>query len=126
MRFLIPLLFVLSACSPLFKLSTSQGNVIDDKKLSQIEVGMNKEQVRYLLGSPLVTDDFQPNRWDYVAYFRRGSGEELQRTVSMFFNGEKLEIIQDSQPPKAQEDIAETAADAPETTPTPSPAVESR
>lgn len=96
MRLLIPLLFALSACSPLFKLSTSQGNALDEKKLEQVTTGMTPEQVRYLLGSPLVTDEFDPQRWDYVSYFRSGDGKVQRRVVSLHFAGGKLARIDDS------------------------------
>lgn len=100
MRLLIPLiLLAVTACAPVFKLSTRQGNVIDDEKLAQVSVGMTREQVHYLLGSPLVEDDFQPGRWDYVAYFRSGAGSEHSRTVSLYFDADNLQRIEDSKPP---------------------------
>ncbi len=112
MRLLIPLIFALSACSPVFKLGTSQGNLIDDKKLAQVETGMTQEQVRYLLGTPLLTDEFQPERWDYTAYYRSGAGKEQHRTVSLFFNNGELQRIEDSNPPKkaVEQDSDEPAA----------------
>lgn len=101
MRLLIPLILVVTtACSPVFKLNTRQGNMIDDEKLQQVETGMTREQVHYLMGSPLVQDDFSPGRWDYVVYFRTGAGEEYRRTVSMYFDGDLLQRIDDSNPPK--------------------------
>lgn len=101
MRLLIPLILVATtACSPVFKLNTRQGNMIDDEKLEQVEVGMTREQVHYLMGSPLVSDEFTPGRWDYVIYFRTGGGEEYRRTVSMYFDGDTLQRIDDSNPPK--------------------------
>lgn len=106
MRLLIPLLFALTACSPVFKLSTSQGNVIDEEKLAQVTPGMTQEQVLFLLGSPLVTDEFQPGRWDYVSYYRTGAGRESHRLVSLYFQGDQLQRIEDSKPPKPAEDDA--------------------
>ncbi|MGJ8670845.1 MAG: outer membrane protein assembly factor BamE [Oceanococcus sp.] len=114
MRLLIPLVLVAAtACSPVFKLSTRQGNVIDEKKLEQVEVGMNREQVEYLLGSPLLADDFQPNRWDYVSYYRSGAGTEISRTVSLYFDGDILMRLEDSKPTPtpAPEKTAEEAAE---------------
>lgn len=108
MRLLIPLLLVLTtACSPVFKLNTRQGNMIDDEKLDQVKVGMTREQVHYLMGSPLVRDDFSTGRWDYVVYFRTGDGEEYRRTVSMYFDADTLQRIDDSKPPKTADEDAE-------------------
>ncbi len=109
MRLLIPLILVVTtACSPVFKLSTRQGNMIDDDKLAQVNVGMTQEQVHYLMGSPLIHDEFEPNRWDYAVYFRTGDGEEFRRTVSLYFDGDTLQRIDDSKPPqKAEEDAVQ-------------------
>ncbi len=96
MRLLIPLLFALSACSPVFKLATSQGNALDEKKLAQVSPGMTPEQVQYLLGTPLITDEFQPERWDYVSYYRSGEGKAHSRVVSLYFAQGQLERIVDS------------------------------
>ena len=112
MRLLIPLLLIATtACSPVFKLSTRQGNVIDEKKLEQVAIGMNRQQVEYLLGSPLLADEFQPNRWDYVSYYRSGAGKEISRTISLYFEGDTLSKIEDSKPkatpkPETAEDTA--------------------
>ena len=97
---LIPLLFTIAACSPVFKLSTSQGNAIDNEKLAKVEPGMTPDQVRFLLGTPLVVDEFLPRRWDYVSYYRSGDGKERQRVVSLYFENGELARIEDSKPPK--------------------------
>lgn len=108
MRLLIPLVLVAAtACSPVFKLSTRQGNVIDQEKLEQVEIGMNREQVQYLLGTPLVADEFQPLRWDYVSYYRSGAGKEISRTISLYFEGDTLSRIDDSRPAAVDDAEAE-------------------
>ena len=103
MRLLIPCLFLLvTACSsPVYKLSINQGNYVDDKKLAQVETGMSAEQVLYLLGTPLVVDEFQPDRWDYVSFVRAGDGSEHRRVVSLYFDAGRLARIEDSRPPAA-------------------------
>lgn len=109
MRLLIPLVLVLAtACSPVFKLSTRQGNIIDSEKLAQVETGMTREQVKYLLGTPLVADEFEPQRWDYVAYLRSGAGKEARHVVSLFFDGDTLKRIEDSNPPSTPAPDANT------------------
>ncbi len=57
-------------------------------------------QVHCLVGSPLVHDDFSPGRWVYVVYFRTGAGEEYRGAVSMYFDGDQLQRIDDSNPAK--------------------------
>lgn len=114
MRTLFLTLFLLSACSPVYKLSIPQGNVIDDDKLAEVKPGMTPEQVRYLLGTPLVINEFSPERWDYVWYLRQPGGEEKRRTISVFFDGGTVGRVTDSNPPVKTEDPANPppAADA--------------
>lgn len=103
MRLLIcSLALSIAACSPVFKLSTRQGNVIDQDKLDQVETGMTREQVRYLMGTPLLAEEFQPQRWDYVSYYRTGAGREIKRIVSLYFDGDELARIEDSKPAVAE------------------------
>lgn len=80
----------LSACQLVYKLPTRQGNVIEQKKLDQLEVGMSREQVRFLLGTPLAADPFDDQRWDYLGYYRAPRGATSERTVALFFDGNTL------------------------------------
>ncbi len=82
----------LSSCS-VFRLPTIQGNVIEQKQVDQLEIGMTPDQVRFLLGSPLVQGSFDPNRWDYVYYYRSPGGKETQRSLNLYFEKEKLARI---------------------------------
>jgi outer membrane protein assembly factor BamE (lipoprotein component of BamABCDE complex) len=88
----------LSACA-VFRLPTIQGNVIEQKQVDQLEIGMTPDQVRYLLGSPLVQGSFDPNRWDYVYYFRSSRGQEVQRSLNLYFEEGRLARIVGQTPP---------------------------
>ncbi len=68
-----------------YKLPTRQGNVIEQKQLDQLKVGMTPDQVRFLLGTPLATSPFRDERWDYVGYYKSPRGQVSSRTVSLFF-----------------------------------------
>jgi outer membrane protein assembly factor BamE len=58
---------------------------------AQLQVGMSRAQVRDLLGSPLVTDMFHTDRWDYVFYIQHGPTAVVQRrTLTVYFAGDKL------------------------------------
>jgi len=78
---------VLSACSFFapYRIDVRQGNYIDQNMLAQLKRGMTRDQVRFVLGSPLVVDVFRTDRWDYVYRLKRGNGDVQQRTVSVFF-----------------------------------------
>ena len=61
---------LLAAC--VYRLDTQQGNLLDEDQVAEVEVGMTRSQVRFLLGTPMVADPFTQDRWDYMFYFRRG------------------------------------------------------
>ncbi len=85
----------LGACSPPqvvtpYRIEIQQGNYVSQEMVSQLRVGMSKEQVRFILGTPLVTDIFHANRWDYVYYRELGRGKREQRALAVFFEDGKL------------------------------------
>jgi len=59
-----------SAC--VYHVPIQQGNLLEQKDIDQIKLGMTESQVRYVLGTPLVVDPFSKNRWDYVYYLKKG------------------------------------------------------
>lgn len=75
------------------KIDVQQGNALDIEMVEKIEVGMTQDQVQYVLGSPLITDSFHPDRWDYIYYFIPGYGEREKRQLTLIFDrGEVIEI----------------------------------
>jgi outer membrane protein assembly factor BamE len=84
------LALVLSGCSIIYKLPTRHGNVMDQTKLDQLQVGQTREQVRFLLGTPVASSSFRPDRWDYFGYYKDPRGKVTSRTVSLYFDGDKL------------------------------------
>ena len=90
--FVIVLCLALGGCA-VFRLPTVQGNVIDQKQVDQLEIGMTPEQVRFLLGSPLLQDSFDSNHWDYVYYYRSPRGKVTQRNLNLYFESERLARI---------------------------------
>ena len=76
-----------------YRIDIQQGNVVTQEQLDRIKPGMNRLQVRDALGSPLLTDAFHVNRWDYVFTLRR-AGQPLQRrNVVLVFEGDVLKTI---------------------------------
>ena len=92
MRAVLLLLLSLSltACSLVYRLPTRQGNVIEQKQLDQLKPGMSREQVSYLLGTPLAASPFRNDRWDYVGYYKSPRGVVSSRTVTLFFEADAL------------------------------------
>lgn len=75
------------------KIDVQQGNALDIEMVNKIEIGMTQDQVQYVLGSPLITDSFHPERWDYIYFFKPGYGEQEKRQLTLIFDrGEVIEI----------------------------------
>jgi outer membrane protein assembly factor BamE (lipoprotein component of BamABCDE complex) len=96
MRAVLALLLLLSlaACELVYKLPTRQGNVIEQKDLDRLTLGMTREQVRFLLGTPVASGGLDADRWDYYGYYKPPRGEPFSRTVSLWFDGDKLVRMQ--------------------------------
>ena len=81
---------LLSACSTVYKQPVFQGNLLDKTNVDQLAVGMNRQQVFALLGSPSVEDPFHQDRWDYIASVRRGHGKTEIKNFTLYFQGDSL------------------------------------
>ncbi|KAE9535351.1 membrane biogenesis protein [Ursidibacter arcticus] len=83
-----------SACSTVkkvvYRIDVPQGNYLEQDKVSQLQVGMNKEQVQYLLGTPVLKDMFADNRWDYVFIKREGHNDPIQHTLLVYFDAKGI------------------------------------
>jgi len=95
--FLIPLM-LLSGCGFVpripgvtpYKIDIQQGNFISQEMVESLKPGMSKDQVKHALGTPLLTDIFHADRWDYV-YWRERPGEKReQRKLTVYFEDGKL------------------------------------
>ena len=73
-----------------YKMTVQQGNVITEEQVAQLQPGMTKRQVTYLLGTPLLTDFFNTDRWDYVYTIRRGHKPKESRKFTVFFQDDAL------------------------------------
>jgi outer membrane protein assembly factor BamE len=88
------MVLALAGCG-IYRPDVRQGNYIDQTVVGQLRPGMSKEQVQFLLGTPLLVDPFRQDRWDYVYRFQPGAGGEIeQRRVSLFFQGDSLSRIE--------------------------------
>ncbi|MCS6763568.1 MAG: outer membrane protein assembly factor BamE [Candidatus Protistobacter heckmanni] len=75
----------------LYRITVVQGNFVSRESVAQLKAGMTREQVRFLLGTPLLTDIFHADRWDYYFSFRHGSETIVQQHhFTVFFEGDKL------------------------------------
>ena len=93
---------LLGAITP-YRIDVMQGNVITKELAANVKPGMTREQVRDLLGSPLLTSTFHAERWDYVFTMRRQGLEPQRRSVVAFFKGDVLERLEVPELPSEKE-----------------------
>jgi outer membrane protein assembly factor BamE (lipoprotein component of BamABCDE complex) len=89
---LMTTLILSAGCKVIYKQNVQQGNAHEQEDLDQLEMGMTKKQVAYLLGTPAVHDPFHHDRWDYISMLSRRGGEPVRRIVTLTFeNGVLIE-----------------------------------
>lgn len=77
-----------------YKIDIQQGNVITREMVDQLRPGMTRAQVQYVMGTPLIEDTFNSNRWDYIYSLQSGGKSREQKTVTLFFVNDQLHSIQ--------------------------------
>lgn len=93
--FLLAVIGITTSCSSLrfpgvYRLEIAQGNYVEQKMVDKLEKGMSRRQVRYVLGTPLVADTFNQDRWDYYYSRRRGEEQIVEHQFSVYFEGDAL------------------------------------
>jgi outer membrane protein assembly factor BamE len=77
-----------------YKVNISQGNYLEAKTIEQVKEGMTRAQVRFLLGTPMVGDNFHPSRWDYLYYYKVGKTQQVERQwLVVNFENDKVSRI---------------------------------
>lgn len=89
-----------------YKIDILQGNVVTREQAAALQPGMTREQVRDILGSPLLASVFHADRWDYVFTFRRQGQEPQQRRLTTFFKANVLEKFEADELPSEAEFVA--------------------
>lgn len=84
-----------------------QGNVVTQEQINELTPGMSKRQVRFLLGTPMLTDVFHADRWDYAFTFGYGSQPSTYQRVTVYFEDDRLmRITGDIRPQPEEERVA--------------------
>jgi len=83
---------LLSSCSipRIFQVVISQGNLVDQEMLDNLEIGMTESQVKFVMGTPLISDTFYPNRWDYFTSVTQGENSYTNQKITLYFKDNKL------------------------------------
>ncbi len=86
---LAAILLLCTAC--VYRIDIQQGNLLEESAIDQIEVGMTRSQVQFLLGTPMVSDSFHHDRWDYAYYLKRGRARDVEtRWFIVFFQDDRV------------------------------------
>jgi outer membrane protein assembly factor BamE len=73
-----------------YRIDIAQGNIVTQEMIDQLKPGMTKRQVRFIMGTPLIVDTFEPERWDYFHSMNKKGKQETQERVSLYFENDKL------------------------------------
>lgn len=98
-----------------------QGNFISREMVAQLKEGMTQEQVRFVLGTPLLTDVFHNNRWDYPFRMAKGNGEMTTSRVTLTFADKKLTRIEGGDLPTEADYLSRISGSPPRKSKTESP-----
>jgi outer membrane protein assembly factor BamE len=103
---------LLSGC--VYRMNIQQGNYLEGRTVDQLQVGMTRSQVRYLLGTPMVPDAFDKERWDYLYYFKKGRWKRPEeRHLIVWFKEDKVDRYErnnvPASPPQAPDEGAPIA-----------------
>lgn len=98
-----------------YRIDIQQGNFVSREMVSQLKEGMTREQVRFVMGTPMLTDLFHADRWDYPFRIRKGNGELTSSLVTVHFKGNLLVRFDGADLPTEQEYLSRIAGSAPAT-----------
>ena len=95
-------LLLLGSSGCVYRMTVQQGNFLDPKQVAQLQNGMTRSQVRFLLGTPMLPDAFDRDRWDYLYYQKVGRLKKPdQRRLTVFFDEDKVARIENVGTPLA-------------------------
>jgi len=100
-----------------YRIDIPQGNIVEQEMVDQLQPGMTKRQVRYVMGTPLLVDTFTENRWDYIYSIERRTERRTQQRLTLYFDGDVLTTIEGDLAPSSatvapEEEVTSDASEA--------------
>lgn len=89
-----------------YRVSIQQGNFVSQEMVSQLKVGMTREQVRFILGTALLTDMFHEDRWDYPFSLTKPNGDQITSRVTVYFKNNLMSKFEGGNLPNEKEYLA--------------------
>ena len=99
LKYSICLIFLMNSSCSIHQIDIQQGNVVTPELAAQLKPGMDKKQVIFILGKPLISDIFHQERWDYLYLLEPHKGVNERYHISLFFEDDKLVRIENDTPP---------------------------
>jgi outer membrane protein assembly factor BamE len=88
-------LFALGLSACVYRIDIQQGNLLAEETIDQVEIGMSRSAVEFLLGTPMVADSFHAGRWDYPYYLKLGRSDDiLRRWIVVYFEDDRVSRIE--------------------------------
>ncbi len=103
--------FLLGGCSvfkfpSVYTINVQQGNIVTQEMIDQLKPGMTKRQVNYVMGTPLVADTFNQDRWDYFFSIKSGAtGKVIRKQFTIYFADDKLSHFEGDYRPGDNSDV---------------------
>ena len=98
-----------------YRINVEQGNVVTEEMVEQLRPGLNRRQVRYIMGTPLIEDSFHEERWDYRYLLRNGNELLSETQLTLWFEEDELVGVEGPHAPNWDEPQSQgSASEAPE------------
>ena len=89
-----------------YRIDVRQGNWVESSQVNRLKIGMKRDEVRYILGTPLIRDVFHPQRWDYLYRMRSGRDGAVEKyRLTVYFEDDLLSRIQKGSVPQSETPI---------------------
>ena len=95
-----------------YRINVEQGNVVTEEMVEQLRPGLNRRQVRYIMGTPLIEDSFHEDRWDYRYLLRNGNELLSETQLTLWFEGDELVRVEGADAPNWDVPQPEASASA--------------
>lgn len=90
----VALALLIGGCTLTYTMDIQQGNPVTQAQIEKLRPGMTRQEVRFVLGTPIIEDPFHGNRWDYFFSLHTGGAPtEIQQRISVFFDGDTLKSV---------------------------------
>ena len=93
-----------------YRINVEQGNVVTEEMVEQLRPGLNRRQVRYIMGTPLIEDSFHEDRWDYRYLLRNGNELLSETQLTLWFEGDELVRVEGADAPNWDDPQLEASA----------------